>query len=176
MCHLSLCPSLIMTWLIAWGKYGYAIWHIKILKSSVKEHEITFSGKQINFVTNYKYLSVIIDNTMTLNGNFNRTYKAASAHLQLLSKMKSFTTFKARYVNYTSMIIPLLTYSCPIQSTFTKTQLDSFLLSINVQKQCYPVSHSLQVSTTIWNVNVLAWWKSVWTESLHVTYLIIILR
>ena len=63
---------------------------------------------------------------MTLNDNFNRTYKAASTRLQLLSKMKSFTTVKARYAIYKSMIIPLLTYSCPIQSTFTKTHLDSF--------------------------------------------------
>ena len=96
------------------------------LKSSGKKFEITFSGKQINFVSNYKYIGVIIDNTITLNDNFNCTYKAASTHLQLLGKMKSFTTVKARCAIYTSMIIPLLTYSCPIQSTFTKTQLDSF--------------------------------------------------
>ena len=91
----------------------------KRLKSSEKRPEITFSGKQINFLTKYKYLGVIIDDTMTLNDNFNRTYKAASTRLQLLGKMKSFTTVKARYVIYTSVIIPLLTYSCPIQLTFT---------------------------------------------------------
>ena len=98
----------------------------KRLKSSGKRLEITFSSKQINFVTKYKYLGVIIDDAMTLNGNFNRTYKAASTRLQLLGKMKSLTTVKARYVICTSMIIHLLTYSCPIQSIFTKTQ----------QKQC----------------------------------------
>ena len=63
---------------------------------------------------------------MTLNENFNRTYKVAGTRLQLLGKMKSFTTVKARYAIYTSMIICLLTYSCPIKSTFTKTQPDSF--------------------------------------------------
>ena len=45
-----------------------------------------------------------------------------------------------------------------------------------VQKQCYPMSHSLQVSTTIWKMNVLTWCRSVWTNSLHLIYLIIILR
>ena len=50
----------------------------KRLKSSGKKLEITFSGKQINFFTNCKYLGIIIDNTMTLNGNFSHTYKAAS--------------------------------------------------------------------------------------------------
>ena len=81
----------------------------KRLKSSGKKLEITFSGKQINFVSNYRYLGVITDDTMTLHDSFNRTYKAASTRLQLLSKMKSFTTDKARYAIYTSMIIPLLT-------------------------------------------------------------------
>ena len=57
---------------------------------------------------------------------FKRTNKATSTRLQLLGKMKSFTTVKARYAIYTAMIIPLLTYSCHIQSTFTKTQLDIF--------------------------------------------------
>ena len=98
----------------------------KRLKSSGKKLEITFSGKKINFVSNYKYLGVIIDDTMTLNDNFNRTYKAASLRLQLLGKMKSFTTVKTTYAIYTSMIIPLLTYSYPIQLIFTKTQLDCF--------------------------------------------------
>ena len=98
----------------------------KRLTSSGKKREITFSGKQVNFVSNSKYLGVIIHDTMTLNDNFNRTYKASSSRLQLLGKMKSFTTVKARYAIYTSMTIPLLTYSCPIQSTFTKIQMDSF--------------------------------------------------
>ena len=78
---------------------------------------------------------------MTLNDNFNRTYKAASTRLQLLGKMKSFTTVKPRYVIYTSVIIPLLTYSCPIQSTFTKTQLDSFF-SINRRAKAMQPSDS----------------------------------
>ena len=46
--------------------------------------------------------------------------------LQLLGKVKSLTTVKARYATCTSAIIPLLIYSCPIQSTFTKAQLYSF--------------------------------------------------
>ena len=96
------------------------------LKSSGKRLEITFSGKQINFVTNYKYLGAIIDDTMTLNDNFSRMYQAARTCLQLFGKMKSFTTAKTRYAIYTSMIIPLLTCSFPFQSNFTKTQLDSF--------------------------------------------------
>ena len=63
---------------------------------------------------------------MTLNDNFNHSHKTASTHLQLLGKRKNFTTVKARYAICTFMIIPLLIYSCPIQSTFTNTQLDSF--------------------------------------------------
>ena len=42
----------------------------KRLESSGKKLGITFSSKQINLVSNYKYLGVIIDETMTLNDNF----------------------------------------------------------------------------------------------------------
>ena len=55
----------------------------KRLKSSGKKPKITFSGKHINFVTYYKYFSIINDNTVTLNDNRSRTYKAAGTRLQL---------------------------------------------------------------------------------------------
>ena len=54
----------------------------KRLKSSGKKPKITFSGKHINFVTYYKYFSIINDNTVTLNDNRSRTYKAAGTRLQ----------------------------------------------------------------------------------------------
>ena len=44
------------------------------------------------------------------------------------------------------MIIPLLTYSCPIQSTFTKTQLDSFS-SIDRPAKAMLASESRPTST-----------------------------
>ena len=81
----------------------------KRLQSSGKKLETTFSGEQINFVSNYKYLGVITDATMTLHDNFNCMYKVATSRLQLLDEMKSYTTVKARYVIYTSLFITLLT-------------------------------------------------------------------
>ena len=74
---------------------------VKRLKLSRKKLEVTFFGKQINFVSNYKYLGVVINDTMTLNDKFNRTYKAASTRLQLLGKIKSSTTVKVRCHLYT---------------------------------------------------------------------------
>ena len=51
----------------------------KRLKSSGKKLEITFSGKQINFVSNYKYLGVITDDTLTLNDNL-QAYVRSDQH------------------------------------------------------------------------------------------------
>ena len=51
----------------------------KRLKSSGKKLEITFSGKQINFVSIYKYLGVIIDDTLTLNDNL-QAYVQSGQH------------------------------------------------------------------------------------------------
>ena len=51
----------------------------KRLRSSGKKLEITFSGKQINFVSNYKHLGVIIDDTLTLNDNL-QAYEQSDQH------------------------------------------------------------------------------------------------
>ena len=68
----------------------------KRLKSSGNKLEITFADTLVNFVTSYKYLGITVDNTLTLNDNFNLSYKKASSRLRLLERMKSFTTVKAR--------------------------------------------------------------------------------
>ena len=99
----------------------------KRLHSSGKELEIKFANKRINFVTSYNYLGIIVDNTLTLNDHFNRSYKKASSRLRLLERMKIFTTAKARHIIYLTMILPLLTYSCPVHSLFTNTQQTKLL-------------------------------------------------
>ena len=146
----------------------------KRLKSSRKKLEITFSDKHINFVAYYKYLSIINDNTMTLNDNLSRTNKAAGARLQLLGKMKSFNHCQSKICYLYIYDYTLADIQLPYPINLYQEAAGQFFF--DVQKQCYPMSHSQQVSTTIWSVNLLTWWRSVWTKSLHLIYLIIILR
>ena len=65
-----------------------------------------------------------MDNALALSDNFNRVYKSASNRLRLLGRMKRHLTVKA--CKSVSMIIPLLTYGCPVDSIFTNTQIGRF--------------------------------------------------
>ena len=78
----------------------------KRLHSVGKKIDIIFNNNLINFVTNYKYLGIIVDETMTLKENFDKSYRKASSRLRLLEMMNEFTTLKARVNIYLSMILP----------------------------------------------------------------------
>ena len=53
----------------------------KRLHSVGKKIDIIFNNNLINFVTNYKYLGIIVDETMTLKENFDKSYRKASSRL-----------------------------------------------------------------------------------------------
>ena len=106
---------------------------------------------------------------MTLNDNLSRTYKAAGARLQLLGKMKSFNHCQSKICYLYIYDYTLADIQLPYPINLYQEAAGQFFF--DVQKQCYPMSHSQQVSTTIWSVNLLTWWRSVWTKSLHLIYL-----
>jgi hypothetical protein len=88
-----------------------------------KNLDIFYNEVKIIFVTSYKYLGNIIDNTLTFDLNFNSSYKKASGRLRLLEKLRPSLTLEAAIKVYLSMIIPLLTYSGTVHLNYTKTQL-----------------------------------------------------
>ena len=59
----------------------------KRLKQHDRDLNISYNGTSISFVKEYVYLGNIIDNTLTLNTNFNRAYKRASNRLRLLKSV-----------------------------------------------------------------------------------------
>ena len=60
----------------------------KRLKAVGRNLVIMYANSPINFVSSYKYLGIIVDDTLTLAENFNRSYKSASSRLRLLERMK----------------------------------------------------------------------------------------
>ena len=46
----------------------------KRLHSSGRNLEVFYNGVKVNFVTEYKYLGIIVDNTLTMSINFDRSY------------------------------------------------------------------------------------------------------
>ena len=76
----------------------------------------------VNSVTQYCYLGNTIDCHLNLSKNFDESYKLASGRLRLLYSVRKFLTPNAAQSIYELMIVPLLTYSCSIKTTFNEGQ------------------------------------------------------
>ncbi len=95
------------------------------LRKSGKNLNITYNNTVINFVTEYVYLGNVIDNHMSLNENFHRSYKRASGRLRLLQSVRRNLTV-ASAIDIYNMILPILTYSSTIKTIFTDSQLAKY--------------------------------------------------
>jgi len=87
---------------------------------------ITHNGTVINFVTEYVYLGNLVDKHLSLSPNFNRAYKKACGRLRLLTTVRRNLTTETAELIYKMMILPILTYSSTIKTTFTATQSNKF--------------------------------------------------
>eukprot|EP00111_Clytia_hemisphaerica_P019321 TCONS_00057039-protein len=63
-----------------------------------------------------------IDHHLNLSTNLDKFYKTASGRLRLLFGVRKFLTASAAQSIYELMIVPLLTYSCSIKTTFNEGQ------------------------------------------------------
>ena len=79
-------------------------------------------GNKINFVKQYKYLRIIIDNHINLNKNLNSSSKRDST---LLERLRPYLKVDATIKVYLSMIVPIMTYSSAIQIPCNDTQCKS---------------------------------------------------
>ena len=86
----------------------------QLLKKDGNLLNVMHEGSKINFVTQCKYLSTIINNHLNLNENFSRSYKSASTRLRLLERLRPYLTLDATIKVYLSMIVPIMTYGSTI--------------------------------------------------------------
>ena len=84
---------------------------------------ICYGAETLNHPNRYKYLGTLLDPSLSLNDNFNVTYKKASSRLRLLEVLKENLTHKARKGVYQSMVVPILTYNCIDNLDLNRTQL-----------------------------------------------------
>ena len=84
---------------------------------------IKYNNNIVNPVTQYCYLGNIIDQHLTLSPNFDFYYKRATCRIRLLKSVRKYLTVKAAKSVYESMILPLLTYSSAIKTSYTNTQI-----------------------------------------------------
>ena len=89
-----------------------------------KPFEVKLNNQVISYTTTYCYLGNLLDDTMTLNDNFQRFYKKASSRINLLSKIKKLLTADVAMKIYRTMILPILLYCSVIRMTMTTSQLN----------------------------------------------------
>ena len=83
-------------------------------RSMVKKHtavpRLKISGTPLEYVFQYKYLGVTIDEILSFNAHLNNTIKLVAHKIFLLHKIKYYITENAAIKIYKSMIIPYIDY------------------------------------------------------------------
>ena len=100
---------------------------------------VFLNGELINYTTTYKYLGVLVDQTVNLNEHFGQAFKRASSRLRLLKKTRPFLTIDAAETIYKSMTVPLLTNSRIITLNLNHTES---LKVANLQEQAEKIIKS----------------------------------
>ena len=85
---------------------------------------LKFGPFEINSTNSYKYLGSVIDESLTLSENFNRSYKKASSRLRLLNALRPNLDDKTSNLIYTTMVTPLLIFNSIINLNLTVTQIN----------------------------------------------------
>ena len=85
---------------------------------------LKFVPFEINSTDNYKYLGSVIDESLTISENFNRSYKKASSRLRLLNAVRPKLDDKTSTVIYTTMVTPLLIFNRIINLNLTVSQIN----------------------------------------------------
>ena len=118
------------------------------LSKNGRKLKIYYNGSIISCVKEYEYLGNVLDSSLNLNTNFNRTYKRASSRMRLLQNVMSYLTTHAATRIYTLMILPILTYAGPVKSTYTKTQTDQ-LVSLHLRAKSITGNNHLNSMTDL---------------------------
>ena len=74
-----------------------------------KQLEIHVDGKLINSTTNYKYLGVHLDPTLSLTTHFDKTCKKAAGRVNMMRKIRNGLTSDAAEALYRTMVLPIFT-------------------------------------------------------------------
>ena len=116
-------------------------------RSMVKKHaaipKLKITGIPLDFVFQYKYLGVTIDEILSFNAHLNNTIKLVAHTNFLLHKIKYYITDEAAIKVYKSMILPYLDYG------------DIFYMnanSIQVKKLQTLQNRALKICHTIQNI------------------------
>ena len=89
----------------------------KRIAMTTRSLQITYNGTLINNTHSYEYLGSLLDPTLTLSEDFNRSYMKVVGRLNLLRKIRVYLKDIAASRVYNMMIVPILTYNSMFKLT-----------------------------------------------------------
>ena len=84
--------------------------------------EVKIRNFTINNTSEYKYLGVKIDPTLSLSTHFNEVYRKASGRLRLLHRLRNSLTVYSSISVYRAYILPIITYCAVANLHLSNTQ------------------------------------------------------
>ena len=98
--------------------------------SSGNSLNLKYDFHDVSSTSEYKYLGTILDQTLSFNTNFHKSYKKASRKLRLLWSLKCYIPNEVLSKIYEAVLLPGILYNCTINLNHNATQL-SLLSSID---------------------------------------------
>ena len=83
---------------------------------------IRIDGLPVHHVASYTYLGNQLDSKLTLQDNFDKSYRKATGRLTLLAKLRCYLSTEAAFKIFEMVILPILTYSTMISLKLSDTQ------------------------------------------------------
>ena len=81
-----------------------------------------YQGSSILNAQQYKYLSIEVKSSLSLNTHFEKCYKRTSSRLRLLAKVRHYFDVSSAKSIYNLMVLSTFTYSGILQLKLTTTQ------------------------------------------------------
>ena len=106
--------------------------------------KLILNNEQIEYVSNYRYLGIIVDSSLTFKNQMQNTIKIVAHKISLLQKIRHFITQTAAIPIYKTMILPYFDYGDIILYNFpTKISNKLQALQDRALKICYkPRNHT----------------------------------
>ena len=88
--------------------------HQRLCRQDIDGAHITLGGESVKHCDAFKYLGVVLDNSLSFNLHIDYVKKKVSKTLGMFSRIRSSLTTEASNRLYKSMILPNLEYCCAV--------------------------------------------------------------
>lgn len=120
-----------------------------------KGFTVKYDETVIQQTDSYKYLGTVLDSSLSLRENFDKTYKKCMAKLRLLKSISNQIDSVAKVRIYKGMILPCLTFNCTVNLNLNATQerklksIDKLTTNVLGKKQTNSKNEILKHSVVI---------------------------